>query len=344
MNTHDQTLYVTTQGAYVGRKGQCLNVRANQQTLLTCPVHTFNSLVCFGNVTVSPFAMDLCAQSNVTISFLSKYGRFLARVTGPQSGNVLLRRQQYRISDDTNGQCANIARAIVAAKIANCRTSLLRVMRDHPDETDQDGLTTACRMLASILNGLQNTSSLDEVRGAEGQAARYYFGVFNHLICYDGKGFVFNGRSRRPPMDNVNALLSFVYTLLVHDIRSACESVGLDPQVGFLHCERPGRPSLALDLMEELRPALADRFVLTLINRRQIQPQGFRKSESGAVEMSDKTRKTVITAWQKRKADQIAHPFLQDKMTLGLIPHAQAKLLARHLRGDLDAYPAFFWK
>jgi CRISPR-associated protein Cas1 len=254
-------------------------------------------------------------------------------------GNVLLRREQYRRADD-EAASAEIARAVLLAKVANCRTALLRAAREHP----APALDRAAAELGASLGALQNATSLDGLRGIEGDAARAYFAVFDTLILQQKEAFFFRERSRRPPLDNVNALLSFFYVLLAHDVASALETVGLDPAVGFLHRDRPGRASLALDLMEELRPVLADRLALTLINRRQVGPSGFTRTESGGVAMNDATRKEVLLAWQTRKQEEIVHPFLDEKIPLGLIPYAQALLLARHLRGDLDAYPSFFWR
>lgn len=337
------TLFVTTQGAYLSKKGDTLEVRHEQETKLRVPIHTLGSIVCFGNVTCSPFLMGLCGEKDVTISLLTENGRFLARVQGPISGNVLLRKEQYKRSEDA-GQVLQVARAVVMAKVANARVVLQRALRDHLESLDERALTGAVRALNEDLEELRNATSTDIARGIEGHAANHYFSVFDHLITADKENFFFRGRNRRPPMDNVNALLSFLYTLLVHDVTSALESVGLDPAVGFLHRDRPGRPSLALDLMEELRAYLADRLALSLINRQQIKAKGFRKTESGAVTMDDSTRKTVLVAWQKRKQETITHPFLQETIAVGLLPHVQSMLLARFLRGDLDGYPPFFWR
>jgi CRISPR-associated protein Cas1 len=287
--------------------------------------------------------MGLCAERNVGISFLSERGRFWARVEGPVSGNVLLRREQYRRADDAVAS-SELARAIVVAKIANCRTVLLRAARERPEGEGAPELATAADHLAQHLRSLEEPMSLDTVRGKEGDAARMYFGVFDHLITAQREDFFFRERSRRPPLDNMNALLSFLYTLLVHDVRSALEGVGLDPAVGYLHRDRPGRPGLALDMMEELRPFLADRLALSLVNRQQVKGEGFRKTETGAVLMDDETRKEVLVAYQKRKQEEIQHPFLGEKVAVGLLPHCQALLMARCLRGDLDGYPPFIWK
>jgi CRISPR-associated protein Cas1 len=287
--------------------------------------------------------MGLCAEKNVALSFLTEHGRFLARIQGPVNGNVLLRREQYRKSDQEQA-AASIARAAVMAKVANCRTVVLRGARERTDGDGVAALDEAAVRLARVLTSLEKANTVDGVRGFEGEAASVYFGVFDHLITASKEAFFFRERNRRPPLDNINALLSFLYTLLVHDIEGALEAVGLDPAVGFLHRDRPGRPGLALDLMEELRPVLADRLTLSLVNRRQVQMEGFRRTESGAVVMDDSTRKEVLVAWQKRKQEEIQHPFLNERIELGLLPHVQALLLARYIRGDLDGYPAYFWR
>jgi len=337
------TLFVTTQGSYLARKGDTVVVRADGEDVLRIPVHTLGSIVCFGNVSASPFLMGLCGEHNVTVSFLTENGRFLARVHGPVTGNVLLRRQQYRMADRPD-LSARIARSVITAKVANCRNVLMRALRDDGVSGKAAQVRNAVSLLAQSLDELTPQLSVDEIRGKEGEAARTYFAVFDHLITCNKNHFFFVKRTRRPPMDNVNALLSFTYTLLVNDIVSALEAVGLDPAVGFLHRDRPARPGLALDLMEELRPYLSERIVLSLINRQQVKPEGFRKTESGAVEMDDETKRTVIVAWQRRKQQNITHPFLGEKMQVGLLPHVQAMLLARHIRGDLNGYPAFIWK
>ena len=337
------TLYVTTQGAYLAREGETALVRVDGETKLQIPIHTLGSIVCFGQVSVSPPLMGLCSERGVAVSFLTEHGRFLARIQGPVSGNVLLRREQYRRADNLE-MSAQIARAMVTAKIANCRTVLQRAVRDRPESESATKLSQAAEQLAQHLKDLEAEVSLDTVRGKEGDAARRYFSVFDCLLTSQKKDFFFHERNRRPPLDNMNALLSFIYTLLVHDVVAALEGVGLDPAVGYLHRDRPGRPGLALDLMEELRPYLADRLALSLVNRQQVQGKGFRKTESGGVIMSDETRKEVLVAYQKRKQEEIQHPFLGEKIALGLLPHVQALLLARYLRGDLDGYPPFFWR
>jgi CRISP-associated protein Cas1 len=336
------TLYITTQGTYVHRDGETVIASHEEEVLLRVPIHTLEGIVGFGRVSFSPPAMGLCAERGVSISHLSEQGEFWARVEGPARGNVLLRRRQYRLADDPE-RAAAIAQSMVMAKIANCRTTLLRAGRERED-------APACIEQAAYGLGrtldtlLRRQPAVEEVRGMEGESAARYFSAFDGLIVQQKEAFAFRGRSRRPPLDRVNALLSFVYTLLVHDATSALESVGLDPYVGFLHTDRPGRPSLALDLMEEFRPVLADRLVLTLINRQQVGSGGFETAESGAVKMDAETRRTVLQAWQKRKQEEVRHPFLDESAAVGLFPYIQALLLARHLRGDLDAYPALVWK
>lgn len=343
MKRHLNTLFITTQGTYLSKEGETIAVKIEGEIVLRVPVHTLGGVVCFGQVSCSPYLMGFCAENGVAISFLTENGRFLAKVQGPVSGNVLLRREQYRRADDL--QCsALIARAVVTGKVANCRTVLQRSLRDHCSKLDADGVSQASQRLAHSIRRLQGDFSLDFVRGLEGEAANIYFEVFDHLITSQKDDFSFDERNRRPPLDSVNCLLSFLYSLLMHDVRAALETVGLDPAVGFLHRDRPGRYGLALDLMEEFRPFLADRLTLSLINLCQVQGKGFRKKESGAVWMDDDTRKTVLVAYQKRKQDEIEHPFIKEKVTIGLLPHVQAMLMARYLRGDLDCYPPFIWK
>lgn len=337
------TLYVTSQGTYLSKDGECVVVRTEDGEKRRFPAHVLDGIVCFGNVLCSPFLLGHCAESGLCGSFLTENGRYLAGVSGPQSGNVLLRRAQYRSADD-DGASAGIARSILSGKVANSRAVLRRCLRDHGGRVDEARVLSAIAMLDDAAARLRGPVPLDVARGIEGQAANAYFGVFDELILAGAPEFRFAGRNRRPPLDAVNCLLSFVYTLLTHDIRSALEGVGLDPQVGFLHRDRPGRPGLALDLMEEFRSFLADRLALSLINRGEVATRGFVAKESGAVFMDDDTRKTVLTAWQKRKQDEVLHPFLNERIPLGMAFHVQARLLARALRGDLDGYPPFFWK
>lgn len=337
------TLYVTTQGTYLARKGDTILVRVENQTLLRVPIHTLAGVVCFGQVSCSPALMHLCGESGVSLSFLSQNGKFLARVQGAVSGNVMLRRQQYRLADD-EAFTASVARTFIAAKIANARTVLVRAARESNQDETSATLTNAANSLTHALHDATTAGGLDEARGHEGDAARIYFGVFDHLIVAQKADFTFTKRSRRPPLDNINALISFLYAILANDVRAALETVGLDPAVGYLHRDRPGRFGLALDLMEELRPYLADRLALSLVNRKHIKASGFTTTESGAVHMDDATRKAVLVALQNRKQEEIEHPFLGEKVPLGLVPYVQAMLMARYIRGELDAYPAFFWR
>jgi len=343
MKKHLNTLFVTTQGAYLAKEGETVAVKVEGKILNQFPVHTLGGIVCFGQVSCSPFLMGFCAERDVAISFLTEHGRFLAKVQGPVSGNVLLRREQYRWADDQQ-KSTSIARSAVIGKISNSRTVLQRAMRDHAGKIDPPVLQGAIDRLNAILMHVREDIPLDTIRGYEGEAAQVYFNVFDSLITSQKENFVFHERSRRPPLDRVNCLLSFLYTMVMHDVRSALECVGLDPAVGFLHRDRPGRPGLALDMMEEFRSFLADRLALSLINLSQVKDKGFRIMESGAVLMDDDTRKTVLGAYQNRKQDEITHPFIKEKMPVGLLFHTQALLLARYLRGDLDGYPVFLWK
>ena len=337
------TLHVMTQGAYLHRDGETVAVKIDGQERLRLPVHTLEGLICWGQVSCSPPLFALCCEHGVGISFLAESGRFLARVHGPVSGNVLLRRQQYRAADDAV-KTLDVVRMIAVSKIANSRTVLLRSAREAADDASSQLIRAAVERLAAIGEVAALAPDVDSARGQEGLAGQTYFSVFNEMIVGDRDVFAFHGRSRRPPLDAVNALLSFIYALLRHDVESALEAVGLDPAVGFLHVDRPGRPSLALDMMEELRAPVADRLALTLINRRQLKAEDFIQQDSGAVLMSESARKTVISAWQQRKQEEVMHAFLGEKIMIGLIPHAQALLLARHLRGGLDAYPAYLWR
>lgn len=337
------TLYVTSQGSYLAKEGETVKVSVERETRLQLPIHTLAGIVCFGQVSMSPFLMGFCAERDVGVSFLTENGRFLARVAGPVSGNVLLRREQYRWADD-DAKTTAVSRSVLIGKICNCRTVLQRAIRDHSEKLQNDYLQKAAVRLNQIMEHLQGSLSLDRLRGYEGEAGKIYFSVFDQLITSQKEHFFFQERSRRPPLDRVNCLLSFLYTLLVHDVRSALESVGLDPAVGFLHRDRPGRPSLALDIMEEFRPVVADRLALSLINLCQVKSSGFRKLETGAVLMDDETRKAVLVAYQKRKQDEIMHPFLKEKIPVGILFHVQAQLLARFIRGDLDGYPVFCWR
>lgn len=337
------TLYITSENACLKKDGENLVVEIEGAERARAPLHMLASLVTFGAIFISPALIGACARAGISLVLLDRVGRFEARIEGPVSGNVLLRRAQYVAADAP----LNIVRSLVIGKVANQRAVLMRALRDYGAEYTSDtraGLEAATHRMARIARQAEfGDETTDTLRGLEGEAASLYFGCFDALIRVPEPEMHFNGRSRRPPLDAVNALLSFLYTLLTHECRSALESVGLDPAVGFLHRDRPGRPSLALDLMEEMRPVLADRLALSLINRRQVGPIDFETREGGAIMMSDEARRTVLTAWQARKRDERRHAFLDEVVPLGLVPWVQALLLARHLRGDLDAYPPWFW-
>lgn len=337
------TLYVSTQGAYLFHEGESVVVRVEHEERLRVPIHHLGGLVCFGDVAVSSPLLGLCGERDVLVSLLSENGRFRARVQTGISGNVLLRREQYRKTDDPAARL-EIARSFVMGKLVNARTLLQRAVRDHGDKGGGEALEKAILHLGGLLDAARRETTVDSLRGLEGDGARTYFEVLDHAITGQKDQFFMRARSRRPPLDNFNALLSFIYTLLVHDAEAALEAVGLDPQVGFLHTERPGRPSLALDLVEEFRPFFADRLALSLVNLKQVQGSGFKTSESGGVIMDDDARKSLLIAYQKRKQEDIMHPFLEESVSTGLLVHAQALLLARHIRGDMDAYPPFIWK
>ena len=340
------TIYVTSEDAWLRKDRENLVVEVEGTERGRVPLHMMEGLVCFSRVGASPAVMAACAEAGIGLSFLTPNGRFQARVEGQRSGNVLLRRAQYRVADDP-ARALLVVRGIVAGKAANQRTVVMRALRDHASampDTVRDDLQSVALQLSHAARRTLAARDVAELRGIEGDCARLYFSVLNGLIRHDDPAFAFTGRSRRPPLDRVNALLSFLYAMLGHDCRSALEAVGLDPQVGLLHADRPGRASLALDLMEEMRPVLADRLALSLINRRQLTASDFIVEDGGAVRMSDDARKAVLVAWQERKKEELRHPFLGEVLSLGLIVHAQAQLLARHLRGDLDGYPPFIWK
>ncbi|WP_414664413.1 type I-C CRISPR-associated endonuclease Cas1c [Horticoccus sp. 23ND18S-11] len=335
------TLYVTTQGAYLRKESETVVVEVEKEIRLRLPLLNLGGIICFGNVLCSPFLLGACAEAGIGVSFLTEFGRHLADVVGAPSGSVLLRRTQYRRADDPAGSAA-LARAFVAGKIANARHVLRRAAREKA--TNAMEVEAAADALGHRLRALPAATTLDVIRGIEGEAAAQYFSVLPHLITVQREAFAFGDRNRRPPLDPVNALLSYLYTLLRFDAAGALATHGLDPAVGFLHRDRPGRASLALDLMEEFRAPFADRLALTMINRQQVQPHHFRTTETGAVLLTEDGRKEVLTAWQKRKQEEVEHPFLGEKLPIGLLLHAQALLLARHLRGDLDAYPPFEWR
>lgn len=340
------TLYVSTDGAWLHKDGENVLVECDKKQLARVPIHMLQGIVCIGRVTLSSALMGFCCEKGVKISYLNNYGKFLARVEGPVSGNVLLRREQYRRADGAR-LSTGIVKNFLTGKLFNQRAVLARALRDYKDEYLPEVSATIKGVVGNLkrmIVQIQRTDDADVLRGIEGEAAHGYFGVFNHLIRINSPGFEFKGRSRRPPLDRVNAVLSLLYTLLTHDCRSALETVGLDPAVGFLHRDRPGRPSLALDLMEEFRPVLADRLALSLINRKQLTEKDFQVMENGAVLLKDDARKSVLTAWQDRKRDVLRHGFIDESVEMGMFPFLQAQLLARHLRGDLDGYPPFLWR
>ena len=346
MRRHLNTLYVTTEDAWLHKDGENAVVKVDGSERGRVPVHLLGGIVCFGSVGVTPALLGHCAGQGVCVSMMSRAGRFLARVEGPVSGNVLLRRNQYRAADDS-ARTAALVGQVVTGKVLNQRAVIRRALRDHgatmPAEASAR-LRSCERRLTDAARRSSRCSEAAVLRGIEGEAARAYYEAFGDLVRNNEPCFVFTRRSRRPPLDPINALLSFLYTLLVHDCRSALETVGLDPAVGFLHRDRPGRPSLALDLMEELRPVFADRVALTLINRRQLVARDFETAVSGAVTLREDARKAVLVAYQERKKDELVHPFLKERTTLGLVPFLQANLMARHLRNDLDGYPPFLWR
>ena len=335
-------LYITSPDAYLSLDGENIVVKKEEHSSTRLPLHNLENVVCFNYAGISPALMGACVERNVGLTFLSPNGRFLARVTGKVRGNVLLRKKQYAVSEQL-AECAPLAACFLLGKIANSRKVIERARRDHAMLVDSEALGKISGVLKEILHHIADCKNLSELMAFEGSAAKLYFSIFDQLILHQKEDFFFNERSRRPPLDNMNSLLSFLYTLLTNEVSSALETVGLDPYVGFLHRDRPGRPSLALDVMEELRPVFADRLALSLVNRKQVSGKGFTRKESGGVLMDDETRKTVISAWQERKREEIVHPYLKERIPFGLIPHVQALLLARYLRGDLDAYPPFFW-
>lgn len=337
------TLFVTSEDIYLSLDGENVVANRNQEVAARYPLHILSGIISFSYAGASPALMGACAQRGIAISFCTPRGRFLARVSGENNGNVLLRRTQYRTADDPRQSC-QIARAMIFGKLYNTRWSIQRTIRDHSLRVEEAELSAVSAQLKNLLPKVMEQSDLDTLRGLEGTGATAYFSIFNQMILGDHSVFTFSGRNRRPPLDPVNALLSFAYSLLSYDCASALESVGLDSYVGFLHRDRPGRSSLALDLMEELRPCVADRFVLTLINNRIFKASDFVFQESGAVLMTDEARREFLTRWQAHKKETLTHPYLKEKMPWGLVPYMQALLLARYLRGDLEEYPPFLWK
>ncbi len=337
------TLYVTSENSYLALDGENIVVLEDKQEIGRLPLHNLDSVVSFGYRGTSPALMGACAERNISLCYVSPQGKFLARVSGRTKGNVILREQQYKSSCDEKVSFS-IAQNCIIGKVFNARWVLERAVRAHSLQIDVDRVKDASEKLKNSLEYIKNCKSKEQLRGYEGEAASIYFSVFNELILQQKTDFVFGGRSKRPPMDNVNAMLSFVYTLLTNQIASALECVGLDPYVGYLHTERPGRVSLALDLIEELRAVLADRFVLSLINKKIVSKKNFKIKENGAVLMNDELRKKLLTEWQNKKKESLTHPYLKEKIQWGMVPYVQAMLLARYLRGDLDGYPVFLWK
>ncbi len=337
------TLFITSEDVYLSLEGENVLLNREKEVIARYPLHILQGIVSFSYAGASPALMGACAKRNVALSFCTPQGKFLVRVCGESNGNVLLRRMQYRVADDPSQSC-RVARNCIFGKVYNARWSIERTLRDHGSRVDVQLLSDASKQLKEMLPAISEETSIKSLRGLEGAAATVYFNVFDEMILRNKDVFSFKTRSRRPPLDPVNALLSFVYMLIGHDCASALEAVGLDSYVGFLHTDRSGRTSLALDLMEELRPCYGDRFVLTLLNNRVVTPDDFRTQESGAVYLTEEARKTVLSQWQQKKRETITHPYLGDKLPWGLVPYVQALLLARYLRDDLDAYPSFLWK
>jgi len=337
------TLYVTSEDRYLSLDGENVVVQEGKSEVGRVPLHNLDGIITFGYTGASPALMGACAKRDVALTFMSGNGRFLARVSGEVRGNVILRKEQYRISDDKEKRLS-IAKNFVLGKVYNSRWILERATRDYPMRIDVDKMKGKSIFLKNNLDKIRSCQNAEQLLGIEGESASIYFSIFDDLILQQKEEFTFTGRNRRPPLDNVNAMLSFAYSLLAGMCASALETVGLDPYVGFYHTDRPGRISLALDLMEEFRCIMADRFVLTLINKKVINNSGFLKKENGAVVMDEETRKTFLTHWQNKKKEPITHPFLGEKIEWGIAPHIQALLLARYMRGDLDEYPPLFWK
>ena len=337
------TLFVTTEDSYLALENENVTVLSGDEKKGQFPLSILEGIICFTYKGASPALMGACAARGIQLCFMSPRGRFLARVCGEDRGNVLLRKQQYRVSDDMSKSCL-AARNMILGKVFNSRWVLERTVRDHALRVDVDALKKVSQTLAQQLPAIGDATDLDTLRGLEGEASARYFSVFDQLILNQKDEFCFESRNRHPPRDNVNALLSFAYTLLANDCAAALESVGLDSYVGFMHRDKPGRASLALDLMEELRAPLADRLVLSLINTRVIQKKHFQRQADGTVLLNNDGRKLFLNAWQERKRETLTHPYLKEKLYWGLVPYVQALLLARYLRGDLDGYPSFFWK
>lgn len=337
------TLYITSEDLFLSYSNENVVVNRDKEAVARFPLLNLEGIMTFSYTGATPALMGECAKRGIQLSFLTPNGRFLARVNGMTQGNVLLRREQYRIADDELRSCL-IARNMITGKTFNSRWVLERALRDHALRINQVLVEEASDQIRRLIQQIRSVTELDSLRGLEGDAATAYFGVLNELILSQKQDFIFDNRNRRPPQDHVNAMLSFAYTLLANDCASALEAVGLDAYVGFLHRDRPGRKSLALDLEEELRAPYADRLVLTLINNRTIQDKHFERQESGAVLLNEDGRRLFLKYWQEKKREVITHPFLKEKIPWGLTPYIQALLLARYIRGDLEGYPPFLWK
>lgn len=337
------TLFVSTEGTYLRKERETVVAEVNRKKVLQLPMLSLSNIFCFGRVNLSPQFMASCAEKGVGVAFFSQYGKFQVRMQGPQTGNVLLRRQQYRWSDDQK-KSADISKFIVASKLFNSRTVLQRFLRNNAQSKNCESVAKVVENIKYAIRKLKYFIDIDEIRGSEGQVANNYFSVFNYLIIKQENDFIFSGRNRRPPKDAVNALLSFIYAVMLQDCVSALEGVGLDPYVGFLHRDRPGRQSLALDIQEEFRAFIGDRLALSLINLKQLKKKDFVFTESGAVLLGDKVKKIVLASYQKRKQEELIHPILKEKVPIGLLFYTQALLLAKYIRGDIDYYPAFVWR
>lgn len=337
------TLFITKPEVYVGLNGENITIREDNVIIARYPLHNLESVVCLSNLGMSPSLMKKCVEQNISICFLTPTGRFRARVIGETKGNVPLRKKQYKMADQEE-ESLTIARNFILGKVYNEKWQLERFIRQYPLRIPVEEMKNVSSKLSNFMKSIDSSENLDQLRGYEGSAQVAYFSGFDHMILNQKESFYFHNRSKRPPEDRVNSLLSFAYTLLANDITAALETVGLDPYVRFMHQDRPGRASLANDMIEELRTPIADRFVLSLINRKQLQSDDFEISENKSVLIKENARKTFISEWQKNKQEELTHPYLNEKISWGLVPYAQALLLARYLRGDIEQYPPFFWK
>lgn len=335
------TLYITSENKYLSLDGENVVLKENKRELARFPLHNLDSIVTFSFAGVSPALIGKCAEHNIPIVFMTPFGKFLGRTNGKMNGNVILRKAQYKLAEEENTPAA---KNIILGKTYNSRWVIERYLRDHKMQVDSNKLKLVSERIKDSLQIIRNCDNINSLRGTEGKIAEEYFSIFNDMILCQKEDFQFSTRNRRPPLDNVNALLSLSYSLLTNMTTAALETVGLDPCIGFMHTVRPGRCSLALDIMEELRPAFADRFVLKLINKKIITASDFTKKEDGAVLLTDTGRNKFLSEWQKRKREELVHPYIKEKISWGLVPHVQAMLLARYIRGDIDEYPTFLWK